>query len=99
MEDLVQRRLRYIDRQKALHKDAVNVAFEGQSPVGSGPKNRDGMPQLPVGQHEVRNWPVLDLGDVPQVSREAWRLEIGGMVHNPVVLDWAAFMALPQADD
>ena len=23
------------------------------------------MPKLPVGQHEVKNWPVLDLGDSP----------------------------------
>jgi DMSO/TMAO reductase YedYZ molybdopterin-dependent catalytic subunit len=99
MDDLVQRRLRYIERQKQLHRDAVDVAFEGMTPAGSGPANRDGMPQLPVGQHEVRNWPVLDLGDVPQVSTDSWRLEIGGLVHNPMVLDWAAFMALPQADD
>jgi DMSO/TMAO reductase YedYZ molybdopterin-dependent catalytic subunit len=99
MDDLVQRRLKYIERQKVLHKDAVNVEFMGQSPAGTGPANRDGMPKLPVGQHEVRNWPVLDLGDVPEISREGWRLEIGGLVHNPVVLDWQAFMALPQVDD
>lgn len=99
MDDLVQRRLKYIERQKVLHKDAVNVEFMGQAPAGTGPANRDGMPKLPVGQHEVRNWPVLDLGDVPQISREEWRLEIGGLVHNPVVLDWQAFMALPQVDD
>ncbi len=99
MDDLVQRRLKYIERQKVLHKDAVNVEFMGQAPAGTGPANRDGMPKLPVGQHEVRNWPVLDLGDVPQIGREQWRLEIGGLVHNPVVLDWQAFMALPQVDD
>jgi DMSO/TMAO reductase YedYZ molybdopterin-dependent catalytic subunit len=99
MDDLVQRRLKYIERQKVLHKDAVDVEFMGQAPAGTGPANRDGMPKLPVGQHEVRNWPVLDLGDVPQISREEWRLEIGGLVHNPVVLDWQAFMALPQVDD
>ena len=99
MDDLVQKRLRYIERQKALHKDAVNVVFDGLSPVGSGDANRDGMPRLPVGQHEVRNWPVLDLGDVPDVSLDQWRLEIGGLVHNPVTLSWTDFLALPQADD
>ena len=99
MDDLVQKRLRYIERQKALHKDAVNVVFDGLSPVGSGDANRDGMPKLPVGQHEVRNWPVLDLGDVPDVSLDQWRLEIGGLVHNPVTLSWNDFLALPQADD
>ena len=99
MDDLVQKRLRYIERQKALHKDAVNVVFDGLSPIGSGDANRDGMPKLPVGQHEVRNWPVLDLGDVPEVLLDDWRLEIGGLVHNPVTLSWADFLALPQADD
>ena len=99
MDDLVQRRLRYIERQKALHKDAVNVTFDGLAPIGSGGPNRHGMPKLPVGQHEVRNWPVLDLGDVPEVSLEEWRLELGGLVENPVTLTWDQFQALPQVED
>ena len=99
MDDLVQRRLRYIERQKHLHKEAVDVAFDGLTPAGSGPPNRHGRPKLPVGQHEVRNWPVLDLGDVPQVRLDQWRLEIGGLVANPVTLDWQALLALPQVDD
>ena len=99
MDDLVQRRLRYIERQKALHTDAVNVTFDGLAPIGSGGPNRHGMPKLPVGQHEVRNWPVLDLGDVPEVSLEEWRLELGGLVENPVTLTWDQFQALPQVDD
>lgn len=99
MDDLVQKRLRYIERQKQLHKDAVNVVFDGLPPRGTGAPNRDGMPKLPVGQHEVRNWPVLDLGDVPDVPLEQWRLEIGGLVDNPLTLTWADFQALPQVDD
>ncbi|PYR40768.1 MAG: oxidoreductase [Acidobacteria bacterium] len=47
------------------------------------------MPRLPVGQHEVRNWPVLDLGVQPAVPLETWKLEVGGLV----------FLALPQAED
>ena len=99
MDDLVQRRLRYIERQKQLHRDAVNVTFDGLAPLGSGAPNRHGMPKLPVGQHEVRNWPVLDLGDVPEVSLGDWRLELGGLVDNPVTLTWEDFQALPQAED
>src|SRR5690606_35566172 len=34
--------------------------------------------RLPPGQHLVRNWPVLDLGQTPNVARENWRLDIGG---------------------
>jgi DMSO/TMAO reductase YedYZ molybdopterin-dependent catalytic subunit len=53
--------------------------------------------RLPPGQHLVRNWPVLDLGKQPDIARDRWRLAIGGMVERPVELDWAGFMALPQA--
>ena len=63
--DLVERRQKFIQRQIALDKSAVNVAFAGRSPQGSGPRNRHGMPQLPTGQHQVKNWPVLDLGEQP----------------------------------
>jgi DMSO/TMAO reductase YedYZ molybdopterin-dependent catalytic subunit len=98
-DSLVEKRLRYIERQRQLHRDTVNVRFEGLSPQGTGPANRDGKPKLPVGQHEVRNWPVLDLGDVPDVRLDEWRLEIGGLVENPMSLTWDAFMALPQVED
>src|SRR6185295_16820901 len=98
MSDLVARRLAYIARHKALHAETVRVDVTARRPEGSGPPNRDGMPRLPVGQHTVTNWPVLDLGDVPDVSLAAWRLEIAGDVHNPVTLTWTDFMALPQVD-
>lgn len=99
MDDLVQRRLRYIERQKTLHAETVDVPVDGREPEGTGPLNRHGKPQLPVGQHEVRNWPVLDLGDVPDIGRDAWRLEIGGLVHNPVTLTFDDLLALPQIED
>lgn len=51
--------------------------------------------RLPPGQHVVRDWPVLDLGKQPDISRERWKLRIGGMVAQPLTLDWTAFMALP----
>ena len=97
--DLVERRLRYIQRQIALDTRAVNVSFSGRRPEGSGPANRHGMPHLPVGQHEVRNWPVLDLGDQPDVPLDRWTLEVGGEVENPVTLTWDQFLALPQVED
>jgi DMSO/TMAO reductase YedYZ molybdopterin-dependent catalytic subunit len=95
---IVERRLRYIERQQKLGH-GVNVKFEGLSPEGSGPPNRHGLPSLPVDQHLVQNWPVLDLGDLPDVSLETWHLEIGGLVENPATLTWQDFMGLPQVDD
>ncbi len=97
--DLVERRRRYIARQIALDKSAVDVQFAGRRPQGSGTTNRHGMPKLPVGQHQVKNWPVLDLGEQPEVSLADWRLEVGGVVEHPFTLDWNQFLALPQVDD
>ena len=98
-DDLVARREQYIRRQIALDKGSVNVQFSGHRPEGSGPANRHGMPQLPVGQHEVRNWPVLDLGEQPDVALQHWTLVVGGLVENPITLTWDQFLALPQVED
>jgi DMSO/TMAO reductase YedYZ molybdopterin-dependent catalytic subunit len=98
-DDLVGRRQRYIERQKQLDKAAVDVEFAGRRPEGTGPPNRHGMPKLPVGQHEVRNWPVLDLGEQPDISPQNWKLEVTGLVENPITLSWDQFLALPQVDD
>lgn len=55
--------------------------------------------RLPPGQRLVTNWPVLDLGVKPQVARDDWRLTVDGLVANPLVWDWDAFMAQPQVED
>ena len=96
--DLVERRQKYVQRQIDLGKGTVNVKFLGRPPEGTGPANRHGMPRLPVGQHEVRNWPVLDLGEQPEVDTRDWTLEVGGLVENPFILNWEEFLALPQVD-
>jgi len=97
-DSLVERRLRYIERQKKLGH-GVNVRFEGLEPEGSGPANRHGLPSVPVDQHVVQNWPVLDLGDMPDVPLAEWRLEVAGLVENPVTLTWDDFLKLPQVED
>ena len=97
--DLVERRQKYIQRQRQLDRSAVNVRFQGQKARGTGPANQHGMPKLPVGQHEVKNWPVLDLGEQPHVDLKSWKLEVGGLVDNPVTLDWDAFLRLPQVEE
>ena len=42
--------------------------------------------RLPPGQHLTRDWPVLDLGLTPQISRERWRLDVYGAVEQPSLL-------------
>jgi DMSO/TMAO reductase YedYZ molybdopterin-dependent catalytic subunit len=97
--DLVERRRKYIQRQIELDKGTVNVRFRGQQPEGEGPRNRHGMPRLPAGQHAVPNWPVLDLGEQPDIPLTDWRLEVTGLVENTCTLTWDEFLALPQVED
>jgi DMSO/TMAO reductase YedYZ molybdopterin-dependent catalytic subunit len=73
--------------------------WAGQEPRGTGPPNRHGMPRLPVGQRQVPNWPVLDLGGQPEIALDQWRLEIDGLVEQPLTLTWSEFLQLPQTDD
>jgi DMSO/TMAO reductase YedYZ molybdopterin-dependent catalytic subunit len=53
--------------------------------------------RLPPGQHLVKNWPVLDLGQTPRVAPEVWRLDIVGEVERQQSLTFAALKALPQS--
>jgi len=50
--------------------------------------------RLPPGQSLVRDWPVLDLGVQPDVTKEKWRLRLEGLVAAPLRLDWDAFTAV-----
>lgn len=71
-------------------------AEEGRLLTGThGDPERD---RLPPGQTLVRDWPVLDLGVQPDVSKDKFRLRLEGLVENRLALDWDAFMALPQSE-
>ena len=96
---LVERRLRYLERQRALQREAAARDARVTTPMGTGPANRHGLPQIPVGQRRVPNWPVLDLGDTPDVPLDQWRLEVSGACEQPLSLTWQEFLALPQVDD
>lgn len=52
--------------------------------------------RLPPGQHLTKDWPVLDLGVMPPVSRERWRLDVYGAVENPVFWTFDEFIAQKQ---
>lgn len=55
--------------------------------------------RLPPGQHLTPGFPVLDLGIRPEISLGDWRLDITGLVENPVSLSWQEFNALPRFED
>lgn len=97
LERIVEARMKLKARWEAQML-ATPALSDGQ-PMGTGPTNRHGMPQLPVGQYETHKWPVLDLGIKPKIDPARWQLTIDGAVNNPVTLGWDDFMALEQVED
>src|SRR3954465_13466952 len=86
-------------RERYLGKVRATPAVSDSEPLGSGPKNRHGMPRLPPGQTTTKGWPVLDLGRTPNVPILKWQLSVEGAVEEPVTLSWKEFIALPQTKD
>lgn len=52
--------------------------------------------RLPPGQRQTNKWPVLDLGEQPNISPKDWTLTVGGRVGNPIAWSWNDFRAQPQ---
>lgn len=52
--------------------------------------------RIPPGQSRTRKWPVLHASDVPDVPRDKWKLEIGGLVEKPLSFTWDEFQKLPR---
>jgi DMSO/TMAO reductase YedYZ molybdopterin-dependent catalytic subunit len=80
-------------------EQASTPSLSDTSPLGTGPLNRHGMPQLPPGQIATDKWPVLDLGQKPVISPTSWRFVVDGACDAPLSLDWQGFMALEQVRD
>ena len=77
---------------KAKQNIAEKGIAEGKG-TGMFPVSRD---RLPPGQKLVTaNWPVLDLGLRPDLTREDFKLEISGAAEART-FDWNEFAALPQ---
>jgi DMSO/TMAO reductase YedYZ molybdopterin-dependent catalytic subunit len=85
-----------LDKVKAkLIATKQKWASEGRLLTG---ESAEPVVRLPPGQREVKNWPVLDLGILPEVTTANWKLEVEGLVEAPLTLDFADFMALPQVE-
>ncbi|KGD96297.1 sulfite oxidase-like oxidoreductase [Rhizobium sp. YS-1r] len=72
--------------------------WAGEGKFLTGRVSRPETERLPPGQHLVKNWPVLDLGQQPRISTSQWKLDVRGLVNHPKTFDWAAFQALPQSE-
>ncbi len=96
-DNIIKAKMKRAEEKRGLL--AGGIPADMNKAQGTGPINRHGMPKLPVGQKEVPNWPVLDLGVQPEISLEQWTLAIKGSVEKPFTLNWQQFMNLPQTTD
>jgi DMSO/TMAO reductase YedYZ molybdopterin-dependent catalytic subunit len=69
-------------------------------PQGDGAPNRHGMPKEPPGQNlfEKAQWPILDLGQAPEIAIDRWQLVVDGACEAPLTLSFADLMELPQVE-
>ena len=81
--------------ESKLTRSKARWAREGKFLTGK--ISRPEEARLPPGQHLTRDWPTLDLGLTPNISRERWRLDVYGAVENPLFWDFAQFSAQPQS--
>jgi DMSO/TMAO reductase YedYZ molybdopterin-dependent catalytic subunit len=84
------------DDETKLTRTKRRWAEEGKFLTGRTARPED--ERLPPGQHLVRDWPVLDLGIVPNRPTRFFRLDVTGAVERPVSWNWDAFTAQAQAD-
>lgn len=63
---------------------------------GAAPSKPNTDARAPPGQHLVKNFPVLDLGNRPEITRDMWQLHLFGLVGQEITLDWGGLMRLPQ---
>ncbi|MBZ0232566.1 MAG: sulfite oxidase-like oxidoreductase [Deltaproteobacteria bacterium] len=94
---IVEARMKLRERWKDRMHATPSLA-DGE-PMGTGPTNRHGMPQLPPDQYETKKWPVLDLGVKPEIPTSRWSLAVDGAVKKPVTLAWNDLLALEQLED
>jgi DMSO/TMAO reductase YedYZ molybdopterin-dependent catalytic subunit len=76
---------------------AATPALSDPKPLGEGPPNHHGMPREPPGQNVFgkQEWPVLELGEQPEVEPGRWKLTVDGACESPLVLTFADLQALP----
>lgn len=79
---------------KKLIEGKISLAKRGAKPGKINENIR-----VPAGQSEVKNFPILDLGILPDVTKETWALKFYGLNENPFTLDWVGFQAMPQVTD
>jgi DMSO/TMAO reductase YedYZ molybdopterin-dependent catalytic subunit len=86
------------DRPKASKLTRTKQRWAREGRFLTGRAARADSERLPPGQHLVRDWPVLDLGEQPEIALDRWQLAVDGAVENPVTLNWPDFQREPQSN-
>ena len=97
LDRIVESRMKLRERFQREMETSPSLADD--APLGTGPRNRHGMPQLPPDQYPTQKWPVLDLGVKPKVSKQRWALIVDGAVGAARTLAWADLEAFEPIDD
>lgn len=89
------------DREKNLRRIAAKEAWiaHRKSLAANAPENFDRSSPLPPGQTwSDRKWPILDLGDQPDIPRDAWRLIVDGLVAEKRTFTFDELLAIGESD-
>lgn len=86
-------------RKRLRERFLLREAGDRSDDPGSGVANRHGQPKLPPGQTESKKWPVLDMGVLPEVTKESFRLELRGLCQRPQNLNWQDLMSFEQVEE
>lgn len=84
---------------KKLIASKISLAKKGSQSAKQGNIKQSNNIRIPAGQTEVKNFPRLDLGIVPEINQTDWHLKVYGLVAHELILDWEAFQKLPQVTD
>lgn len=83
------------DRRRVERKTAF-AARRRDTPADAGAQKDERLPPGQTWAHE--KWPILDLGDQPEISRRSWRLCVDGLVEEPLTLDFDGLVALGEVE-
>lgn len=59
---------------------------------------RRGDDRVPPGQYVTKKWPVLSVGDTPEVDLAGFELRLFGLVEAERTFDWQALQSLPRRE-
>jgi DMSO/TMAO reductase YedYZ molybdopterin-dependent catalytic subunit len=54
--------------------------------------------RLPPGQKLVKDFPIFQCGDIPELNEKQWSFSVTGLVEKPLKLTYREFLALPSTE-